>query len=36
MLELGFKADVPVLINVPVDYSKNNRLMQDIIQTYLN
>ena len=36
MLELAFKADVPVLINVPVDYSKNHRLMQDVIQTYLN
>jgi len=36
MLESAFKADVPVLINVPVDYSKNHRLMQDVIQTYLN
>ena len=36
LLEEAFKADVPVLINVPVDYSQNQRLMQDVIQSYLN
>ena len=32
----AFTSDVPVLINVPVDYSLNQRLMQDVIQSYLN
>lgn len=32
----AFQSDVPVLINVPVDYSLNVRLMQDVIQSYLN
>lgn len=36
MLEDAFKADVPVLINVPVDYSRNMRLMQNIHQNFLN
>lgn len=31
----AFKSDVPVLIHVPVDYSLNQRLMQDVIQSYL-
>ena len=36
VFEEAFKSDVPVLINVPVDYSLNQRLMQDVIQSYLN
>lgn len=35
-LEKAFESDVPVLINVQVDYSLNERLMQDVLQTYLN
>lgn len=30
------KSDVPVLINIPVDYSHNTRLMQDVIQSFVN
>lgn len=29
-------SDVPVLINIPIDYSKNLRLMQDVIQSFIN
>ena len=36
VFEEAFKSDVPVLIHVPVDYSKNMRLMQDVVQDYLN
>lgn len=36
VFEEAFKSDVPVLIHVPVDYSLNERLMQDVHQTYLN
>lgn len=36
VFEEAFKSDVPVLINVPVDYSLNQRLMQDVVQSYLN
>ena len=36
VLEQAFQSDVPVLINVPVDYSQNAKLMQNVIQTYLN
>jgi len=36
VFEQAFKSDVPVLIHVPVDYSQNGRLMQDVIQSYLN
>lgn len=35
-LAKAFEAKVPVLINVPVDYSLNVRLMQDVVQTFLN
>lgn len=35
VLEKAFQADKPVLINVPVDYSHNLRLMQDVHQTFL-
>ncbi len=35
IFEAAFKADVPVLIHVPVDYSLNQRLMEDVIQSYL-
>lgn len=36
VLSQAFKSDVPVLINVPVDYSQNVKLMQNVIQSYLN
>lgn len=36
VLEEAFTAEVPVLINVPVDYRHNRRLMEDVLQTYLN
>ena len=36
VFEEAFKSDVPVLIHVPVDYSLNMRLMQDVVQDYLN
>lgn len=36
VFEEAFKSDVPVLIHVPVDYSLNERLMQDVHQSYLN
>lgn len=32
----AFKAEVPVLIHVQVDYSLNERLMQDVIQSFIN
>jgi acetolactate synthase I/II/III large subunit len=36
VIEEAFTSDVPVLINVPVDYSKNMRLMQDVHQSFIN
>jgi acetolactate synthase-1/2/3 large subunit len=36
VLAQAFGSDVPVIINVPVDYSRNHRLMQDVIQSYVN
>lgn len=36
IFEEAFKSDVPVLIHVPVDYSRNMRLMQDVVQSFLN
>ena len=36
VFEEAFKSDVPALIHVPVDYSLNMRLMQDVVQDYLN
>lgn len=33
--EAAFKSDKPVLIHVPVDYSLNERLMQDVVQSFL-
>lgn len=36
VFEEAFKCDVPAIIHVPVDYSLNERLMQDVHQTYLN
>lgn len=35
-LEQAFKCEVPVLINIPVDYSMNLKLMQNAIQTFIN
>lgn len=32
----AFRSDVPVVIHVPVDYSLNERLMQDVVQKFLN
>lgn len=34
--EEAFKSDVPFLIHVPVDYSKNMKLMEDVVQNFLN
>jgi len=36
VFEEAFKSDVPVLIHVPVDYSQNLRLMQNVIQSFVN
>lgn len=36
IFEEAFKSDVPVLIHVPVDYSLNERLMQDVVQSFVN
>ena len=36
VFEEAFNSDLPVLIHVPVDYSLNQRLMQDVHQSYLN
>ena len=36
VFEEAFKSNVPVLIHVPVDYSLNERLMQNVIQSYVN
>jgi acetolactate synthase-1/2/3 large subunit len=35
-LDEAFKSDVPVLINIPADYSMNLKHMQDTIQTFIN
>lgn len=32
----AIKSDVPVLINIPIDYSHNTRLMEDVIQSFVN
>lgn len=32
----AFKADVPVIVHVPVDYSLNERLMEDVVQSFVN
>jgi acetolactate synthase-1/2/3 large subunit len=36
VFEEAFKSEVPVLIHVPVDYSQNQRLMQNVIQSFVN
>lgn len=36
VLQEAVKAEVPVLINIPVDYSQNMKLMQNVIQSFLN
>ncbi len=36
IFEEAFQSSVPVLIHVPVDYSLNHRLMQHVIQSYVN
>lgn len=36
VLEKAFTSPVPVLIHVPVDYSQNGKLMQDVIQSFVN
>jgi acetolactate synthase-1/2/3 large subunit len=36
VLTEAFQSNLPVLINVPVDYSHNMRLMQDVIQSFVN
>ena len=35
VFEEAFKAEVPVLVHVRVDYSLNERLMQNVLQSYL-
>lgn len=32
----ALSSDVPVLIHIPIDYSQNMRLMQDVIQSFVN
>ncbi len=32
----AIKSEVPVLINIPVDYSHNIKLMQNVIQSFIN
>ena len=36
VFEEAFKAEIPVLIHVPVDYSLNTRLMEDVLQSFIN
>lgn len=36
VLQEAINSDVPVLINIPIDYSQNMRLMQDVIQSFVN
>ena len=36
VLQQALTATVPVLINIPVDYSQNMKLMQDLVQSFVN
>ena len=36
IFEEAFKSDVPVLIHVPVDYSLNNLLLENVVQSFVN
>ncbi|RUR12596.1 acetolactate synthase AlsS [Legionella sp. km772] len=36
VLQEAIRAEVPVLINIPVDYSHNMKLMQNVIQSFVN
>jgi acetolactate synthase I/II/III large subunit len=36
VFDAAFRSDRPVLIHVPVDYSHNARLMQDVIQSFVS
>jgi acetolactate synthase I/II/III large subunit len=36
IFKAAFESPVPVIIHVPVDYSLNERLMQDVIQSFIN
>ncbi len=36
VFQKAISCDVPVLINIPIDYSQNMRLMQDVIQSFVN
>ena len=36
VFEEAFKSDVPVLIHVPVDYSLNELLLENVVQTFVN
>jgi acetolactate synthase-1/2/3 large subunit len=36
ILQQSLESDVPVLIHIPVDYSQNIKLMQDLTQNFLN
>lgn len=36
VLQEAILSDVPVLIHIPIDYSQNMRLMQDVVQSFVN
>ena len=36
VLQEAISSEVPVLIHIPIDYSHNMRLMQDVIQSFVN
>lgn len=36
VLQEATTSDVPVLIHIPIDYSQNMRLMQDVVQSFVN
>lgn len=36
VLQKAIKSNVPVLINIPIDYSQNMKLMQDTVQSFIN
>jgi acetolactate synthase-1/2/3 large subunit len=36
LIREGLQQDVPVLIDIPIDYSKNLRLMQDVYQDFIH
>lgn len=36
VFQKAIKSDVPVLINIPIDYSQNMKLMQDVVHSFVN